>query len=262
MVRNKLLITLLLVVSGICISYSAVIFKDSITNVTLSLPEDVILTDVSKVKYKKCDVEAANGNVLSVYSVSNSKGKAYDWDYLKKFDENFGDIISEVKLDKYGLDAVQRKHLKIQDSGKELITLVTMIRGGNYAFYLVESTFLEVSLLTPVIIENSVFPKKNIGNRGKRHTTEPTLYFTFYMVVIVAICFFLWYRRNRLSGGVKFLIIIGVTCTSFPIMYWLLYYELFYSIGSSIFDGILFFWVLYSKTADEFWDKIEKTFSD
>ena len=262
MQRNKFLVAWLLLLCGVCIGQSAVVFKDSITNVTLSFPDDVTLSDISNVKYKKCDAEASNGNFISVYSVSSTKNQAYGWDYLKKFDENFGDFISEEKFEVAGLEALRRKHVAKQDGGKELITLVTLIRGGNYAMYLVENTFSERSLLTPGIIENSSFPKRNVENRGKRHTTEPTLYLTVFMVLITVLCFLLWYKRHKLSDRVKLLIIIGMPCISFPVMYWLLYYTLFYSIGSAIFDGILFYWVLYSKTADEVWDKIDKTFSD
>lgn len=235
-------------------------YHDSSTGVELVLPNDVEIKENKPEEYNKCNIISTEGNSISVYSVVNPKGESYSWEYLDKFDKEFGKPFKKIKLSN-GMDGWLRCYNVEASKDKSYIKSVTLIRGKDYAFYMVENSYSNKNLISRYIIDHSKFPNSDPSNRGPRNSTNPTLPFGIFMTLIAALCFLLWHIRAKLSTTIKVLIILLIVCSTFPIMYWPLHYTLFNSIGNSIFNGILLYWVFYSKTSDDVLKHLEKTFS-
>lgn len=89
----------LLLLSFLCGNAGATIsFTDSITGVTLNLPDSAVIKESSKVAYKKLSVELPGGAYLSAYSVRNPKDETYTWSYMNDFDKSYGTSIQKRKI--------------------------------------------------------------------------------------------------------------------------------------------------------------------
>ena len=96
--KSRLIIVLLAIMTwgG---THAAISFTDSITHVTLNLPNNVEITASSTVAYKKLEANLPDGGTLSVYSVVNPKNETYPWSYLNNFDKNYGSPREDVELE-------------------------------------------------------------------------------------------------------------------------------------------------------------------
>lgn len=150
---------LLTLCGALCLSLSIMaeqpVFVDSLTKVTLPLPEKSNVTRFAS--FKKAEVDLPK-SYLFIYSMKNEKNEKFSWERINQFDEKekYGTLLRSQRFNEQIEGWV--RYYQTPDKKKPYISCVTLVRGDNYAFYMVEAAYNEADLLTLSILENAIFP--------------------------------------------------------------------------------------------------------
>lgn len=236
-----------------------VVFIDSLTASKFYFPLNTKITDISYVSFKKC-VAVLQKSDIYIYSMKNPEGEQYSWTRINEFDKNkqYGSLIRTEKIGNM-LDGWYRYYQNKTKNGKEYITCVTLIRGNVYAIYLVESAYNEGDLRSKEVVAASVFSKGGKGNRRKEPKGSEWL--IIGVANLVALCF--WKLRSKLKNRLKIILISISGTILFVYLVYIAWLEVWpFSIGSVFFNVVFWSTCLYAKSWDDFWNRLEKFFSN
>lgn len=259
--KSRLIIVLLAIMTwgG---THAAISFTDSITHVTLNLPDNVEITASSTVAYKKLEANLPDGGTLSVYSVVNPKNETYPWSYLNNFDKSYGSPREDVELEG-DINGRRRIYDFKTDSGTPFVRSVTLIRGKNYALYIQENAWTDDKLISPQLVNDSEFPNMVDADiiGGERRNSLRTIDYILPLILI-ALGIPLRLIRKSLPEIVKYLAIGLLGAIEAVYLYTFAYFTLFAGISCGCFISFVIYLFLYCSTWDEFWQRLEKVFNN
>lgn len=153
--RNILYILLLAV--GISVQdVKAYEYTDSLTSITLTLPDSADIEHKqgfqrARIKLEKSDID--------VYSMKSQNGTQFSWERVNSFDNNrkYGELVRYERMPN-GIDGWIRYYSAKDKRGRQYTTCVVLLRGKNYAFYMTESVYNEEDLSITDILETASFP--------------------------------------------------------------------------------------------------------
>ena len=153
--RNILYILLLAV--GISVQdVKAYEYTDSLTSITLTLPDSADIEHKqgfqrARIKLEKSDID--------IYSMKSQNGTQFSWERVNSFDDNrkYGELVRYERMPN-GIDGWIRYYSAKDKRGRQYTTCVVLLRGKNYAFYMTESVYNEEDLSITDILETASFP--------------------------------------------------------------------------------------------------------
>lgn len=252
-------VILLLLLAGIHAS-ATVSFTDSITGVTLNLPDSVEITNTSSTAYKKLEASLPAGGYLEVYSVVNPRNEPYTWEYINKFDKPYG-VPREKKKLSGNANGWMRIYDSKTDAGTPYVRCISLIRGGNYAFYIVENAWSTDRLISGGLVAGATFPgtitNDKMGGPRRQITSFKNIIFT---IVLIALGVLIRFARNSLNGAVKVIIITLFGVTQAVFSYYWDYMTLWASLCTGGFTSFIMYLLLYCPSWDDFWKHMENVF--
>ena len=259
----KTSVIFLLLLSFLCGNAGATIsFTDSITGVTLNLPDSAVIKESSKVAYKKLSVELPGGAYLSAYSVRNPNDETYTWSYMNDFDKSYGTPFKKEKLSG-DVDGWRRIYGFKTADGTPYVRCVTLIRGENYAFYIEENALSVDKLISPELVQNSVFPAtvSNSFVEGRRQDAYSNFKDFISGIVLILLGIALRFVRESLSHVSKWAIILLFGTIQFVVDYKIIFVApiIYFFSGGLIL--IITYLLLYCPTWDDFFNRLEKNLS-
>ncbi len=151
-------------------------YKEDITNVVLQLPEQAVITRQEGFQKAKIELEKTT---IFISSMKNEKGKQYSWDEVNNFDNKnrYGKLLHYERATGE-IDGWVRYYADKTKRGTPFTTCVVLVRGKDYAFYMVESAYNEAELSIPKILQSASFPKATLKKNyvGKYRNYIPLLY--------------------------------------------------------------------------------------
>lgn len=254
--KHRLIIILLTMMTW-GVTHATISFTDSITRVTLNLPDDVEITTSSPVAYKKLEANLPDGGTLSVYSVVNPKNETYSWNYLNNFDESYGIPREDVELNG-DVNGRRRIYDFKTEKGTPFVRCVTIIRGVNYALYIQENAWTADKLISPQLVNDSYFPNlvdvEAIG--GVRRASFIAIDYIL-PIILIALGIILRLIRKSLNEIMKYLAIGLFGVIEAVYLYMFAYFTPFASISCGISISFVTYLLLYCTTWDEFWRHLD-----
>lgn len=239
---------------------AAVSFTDSITGVTMNFPDSVEFKATSSVAYKKLEAAIPGGGYLSVYSVVNPKNEPYSWSYINNFDKSYGTPREKEKLSGNANGWMRIYDFKTDD-GTPYVRCVTLVRGGNYAFYIEENAWSPDKLISKELVAGATFPdtiaNDKLGGPRRQVMSGKGIICAIILIVLGILIRFV---RNSLNGAVKIAVItlFGVAQTVFS------YHWDYMTVWASLITGgctsFIIYLLLYCPTWDDFWQHMENVF--
>ena len=210
-------------------------YVDSLTNVTLKLPQKSVVT-----RYKgfhKATIELEK-SYLKIYSMSDEDGKTYTWNQVNNFDANnkYGNLLKYERLGEK-MDGWIRYYTSKTKSGRDIVTCVVLVRGKDYAFYMTEAAYTEEQLLMTKILESASIPKSTLKTKEIELLSEIVEFILFFanmllfwflkklskrayiaIAALFVVALSLW-SLLMLDYGWATIIFAGVACISWGITY-------------------------------------------
>lgn len=237
-----------------------VFFTDSLTAVHLVFPANTKLQNISTTAFKK-GVAVMDKTDIFIYSMKNSAGGQYAWERINEFDKNskYGSLIRSEKINNTA-EGWHRYYKDKTKKGIDYITCVTLVRGSNYALYMVESAFQEEHLKSKTITTASVFPI--IEKKETKRTTNLSGLNWIIITIIFFSVFVLWPIKSLFNNKIKILLICLSVCGMLLYLLVGVRFVIFWSIIFAGFDALFWFACLYSSSWDEFWHWVEVFFNN
>lgn len=189
---KKLFTTLISILSAVlCLhAQNHVVFKDSLTHVTLQLPEGC--TVKPQTGFHRATVVLEKTDV-KIYSMKNEKGQQFTWDQVNNFDSKnaYGTLLRyERTADK--TDGWIRYYSNKTKQGRDYVTCVVLVRGDDYAFYMTEAAYKEEDLSMPGILDSADFPKATSKTRTKQFN-----WFAWILEVILTFFSVIFFKTTK-----------------------------------------------------------------
>lgn len=235
-----------------------VIFTDSVTSVQLFFPQHTEFKNISNISFRKGTAILKESNI-SIYSMKSPEGKQYSWTRINEFDNNaqYGHLIRKEKI-KDSPEGWFRYYQNETKDGEKYITCITLIRGDVYAIYLVESALKEEYLSSKEVVASSFFPNSTGVNKTRKDSLSTKDWIIVIVSLLCGLCF--WNLKQKMSNTIKIPLILLSGIAIFIYLHFFAWVGIWTSCCTSI--TIILFWVLcfYSKSWNDFWKHIEKTF--
>lgn len=155
--KKSYIISILIVLSSVVVlAQDNVVFTDSLTGVQLCFPQG---TNVKKSNgFKRAEADLGTSYV-SLYAMKSADGKQFSWSRINEFDrdDKFGSLLKSERVSD-DVDGWVR-YYQTRGKRKDYISCVTLIRGKEYAFYILETAYQQENLQTPIILQTAQFPK-------------------------------------------------------------------------------------------------------
>ncbi len=219
-------------------------FKDPVSGVVFNI-DNAIINDSSRYDYRKALIYTKN-TAISIWSAPNPEKKPFSWKKINEFDSNnrFGTITFQEKMK--NAEGWIRYYNFIDKKNKQWAYCVALIRGNNYALYLVESALKADQLTIPQLLENT-----DLGEIDKRAVNEgKPLSFKFWLailtgVILAGLAKLLFRNRDGVFLTCGIVTALALTAT----LYWVLYC----TIGVSLLWGFLLICVWFGVWAAKSW---------
>jgi hypothetical protein len=188
-------------------SDTAVVFFDSLTETRLMLPAGAEVNVNPEHGFRKFTASVPV-NLLSFYSMKNSEDKPYSWAVMNDFDKDnkYGSFLETEKIGRDDVEGWHRYYQQKDKNGKLYVNCVTLIRGYDYAVYLLESAWSKEQMISPQVVLQSTFRVKTGWKRWAKEN-ETKLMVGFYGMLILP--FLLFFFRKHISGVLRHVLCIA-----------------------------------------------------
>lgn len=233
----------------IAIAHENEVFTDSITGVRLLFPKGARIE--IRGGFQKAKVDLAT-SYLSIYSVKSPDGKQFAWNQINEFDkgDKYGTLLRSEKFS----EKVDGRVRYYQTHGtRDYISCVTLIRGKNYAFYMLETAYQEENLQTPALLQTADFPHAQAPLSGGAYWI---VWIVFGLLVLFPLIFFPWLKK---LSDKTFLIFAICEITSFCL--WSVF-MLHFGWPTLLMAGAPLGGFLLVYSTDSWWDAISKFFEN
>ncbi len=232
-----------------------VIFTDSLTSAKIIFPSNTKLEEISYISFKKCVAVLDNSDII-VYSMKNTNKEQYSWTRINEFDKEskYGKIIRSVKVQNK-TEGWHRYYQNRTKKGLDYVTCVTLIRGNEYALYMVESAYEEEDLKSEEVTASSIFPGVKVKIKKRTGRFSEVNWAIIMIITLSAFCF--WSVKKNISNKVKIILIFISTLLITVYLLCFTKFAIIPSIILMIINGSLWYACLFSESWSEFWSWID-----
>lgn len=235
--ERKIIYILLLAVGIYAQDVMAYEYTDSLTGITLTLPEGAGIEH--KQGFQRARVEFEK-SYIDIYSMKSQNNTQFSWERVNSFDDNrkYGELARYERMPN-GIDGWIRYYSAKDKRGRHYTTCVVLARGENYAFYMTESAYNEEELSIIDILETASFPTEF---NKKKSLVPGWLAWTMYVLIVFSqVIFFPLFKKvpNRTYIVIAILTVIAALLWSAFIldMGWT---SVLIAIGCAAFWGITY----------------------
>jgi len=211
-----------------------VVFQDSLTGSAVVFPPKTKLEYSKGATFLRGKAIMKSADVY-IYAMKSQKDIQYTWEEINKFDENkYGEFLNSDPIGN-DIDGWFR-YYKNKDKTSDFYTCIALIRGHNYAIYLVESSRKMEALSLVNIVTESSFPHAAKNEKARiirKSDSDLKLWIIAGVFALLAVCCIPLKKKE--SCLLWCIIIIGLPAAFYLVS--TLYF--FYSWGAPVVPAIV-----------------------